>query len=88
MIAESGDVDAQQVRDLIYWRAVEERRNRSSLDQIAGIEVQASRAVRFLLPDGRRQTGKPASLAIVGNQVRMQIIRMKNGERARGVLRA
>jgi hypothetical protein len=41
-----------------------------------------------LLPDGRRQTGKPASLAIVGNQVRMQIIRMKNGERARGVLRA
>ena len=81
MIAKGRDVEAQPVRDLINRQALIQRRNGSALHQVAGVEIEARGAVGALLADGGREIGESAHALIVGQEMRVEIVRVKNRKR-------
>jgi len=81
VVAERCGVDAHSVGDFIDGKAVVKRGNGSSLDQVAGIEIEAGGAVFALVPDGPGDVGETTEAAIVGKQVSVEIVGVEDGER-------
>ena len=48
---------------------------------ITRVQIEARRALRLLTPDFRRQPREAAVVAIIRQEVRMQIVGMEDGER-------
>ena len=82
VIADAGHVEPHQVSDLIDRLSVENGRNRSSPDQVAGVEIQAGRAVFALMTDSGGEVGESTAAHIIREQMRVEIVRMKDGEMA------
>ena len=74
VIPDTGRVEPHQVSDFVNRRSVENGRNRGSLDQVAGVQIQARGAVFALVSHGRGKICESASARIVGKKMRVQIV--------------
>ena len=81
VIADSGDIDSHAVGDFENGDAAIHGGDGSALDEVARIEVNTGFAVFTLIPYDAGYVGEATETAVIGLQVRMQIVGMKNSKR-------
>jgi len=82
VIAERGDVDVQEICKLVDRFAMEDGGDGRALDEIAGVEVDARRAVSALIAQHGGEICEASHAVAVRLQVGVKVVRVEDGERA------